>query len=50
VKGWKSVLAAEQVTPFFHQLEHNLNAVAEARGELALSIPMAYIEARKRRA
>lgn len=47
VPGWKSV-----VPPTFHEetfaaLERNLNARAEVAGELALTIPMACVEARK---
>jgi hypothetical protein len=48
VPGWKSVvdLALHQET--FTALERNLNAVARERGELALTIPMACVEASKR--
>jgi arsenite methyltransferase len=49
VKGWKSLVAPGLVEPFFKQLEQNLNVVARKQGELALTIPMAYIEGHKPR-
>ncbi len=47
VPGWKSVAAPDALEPTFEALERNLNAAAAAAGELALTIPMACIEARK---
>jgi arsenite methyltransferase len=48
--GWKAVVDGDAVDKTFRTLEHNLNAVASQRGELALTIPMACIEACKRSA
>ena len=36
---------ADAVKPFFDALERNLNDVAEQKGELAVSVPVAYFEA-----
>ncbi|MBI1846093.1 MAG: methyltransferase domain-containing protein [Candidatus Rokubacteria bacterium] len=47
VAGWKAVAAPAMVEETFAALERNLDAVATARGELALTIPMACFEARK---
>ena len=47
VPAWKSIAAADMLQTTFETLERNLNAVAAERGELAVTIPMAYIEARK---
>jgi ubiquinone/menaquinone biosynthesis C-methylase UbiE len=47
VQGWKSVTAVESLQATFESLERNLNAVAEERGELALTIPMACLVACK---
>lgn len=47
VQGWKAVAAPDSVEATFETLERNLNTVAAERGELALTIPMACIEARK---
>jgi ubiquinone/menaquinone biosynthesis C-methylase UbiE len=47
VQGWKSVVAVESLQTAFERLERNLNAVAEERGELALTIPMACFVASK---
>ena len=41
VPGWKSVAAADSLEETFDSLERKLNAVAQERGELALTIPMA---------
>ena len=41
VQGWKSIAAVESIQKTFERLERELNAVAERRGELALTIPMA---------
>jgi arsenite methyltransferase len=43
--GWKEVLRPEEQEEAFSLLEANLNALSESRGELALTIPMAYVEA-----
>ena len=50
VQDWKSILLtlpADVLQTTFDTLEHNLNTVAAQHGELALTIPMACIEARK---
>jgi arsenite methyltransferase len=43
--GWKGVLPPEEQEEALSHLEANLNALSESRGELALTIPMAYVEA-----
>ena len=43
--GWKNVLEPGDLGRTFARLETNLNALAEARGQLKLTIPMAYVEA-----
>jgi ubiquinone/menaquinone biosynthesis C-methylase UbiE len=43
--GWTGVLPAEEQEQALSRLEANLNALSESRGELALTIPMAYVEA-----
>lgn len=45
VPGWKSVAAADSLPKVFETLERNLNVVAAQRGELALTIPIACVEA-----
>lgn len=45
--GWKSVVPAGAVESTFEELERRLNAAASQEGELALTIPIACIEARK---
>lgn len=45
--GWKSLVPPAAMESFFLRLERNLNAFATERGELALTVPMAYIESRK---
>jgi arsenite methyltransferase len=47
VPAWKSIVAADSVAATFVALERKLNAVAAQRGDLALTIPMLCIEARK---
>ena len=47
VPGWKSVAAPELIDETIATLERNLNVLAAERGELALTVPMACIEARK---
>ena len=46
--AWKDVVAESDRVRVFERLEANLNAIAEREGELRLTIPLAYIEARKR--
>jgi len=43
--GWKAVLRPEEQERALSRLEANLNVFSESRGELALTIPMAYVEA-----
>jgi SAM-dependent methyltransferase len=43
--GWKEVLRPEEQEEAFSLLESNLNTLSESRGGLALTIPMAYVEA-----
>lgn len=45
--AWKSVLQGEDERDVFLALESKLNRLAERKGELELTIPMAYIEAEK---
>ena len=45
--GWRSVLASEDEEGVFLRLERNLNRFAKNKGELELTIPMAYIEGEK---
>ena len=47
VPGWKSIVTADMLQTTFETLERNLNTVAAQRGELAQTIPLAVIEARK---
>lgn len=47
IQGWKSVAAADSLPETFDRLERRLNAIAQERGELALTIPMACFVARK---
>jgi arsenite methyltransferase len=44
---WKELIPVSEQADFFKRLEANLNRAAEEKGELALTIPMAYIEAVK---
>jgi ubiquinone/menaquinone biosynthesis C-methylase UbiE len=43
----RSVLPPEEQEVVFNQLENNLNQYARKKGELSLTIPMAYLEAQK---
>jgi arsenite methyltransferase len=45
--GWRQVVDAEDEEPVFALLETRLNQVAQARGELRLSVPMLYLEGEK---
>ena len=47
VPGWKAIAADGSLEATFELLEQRLNAVAQERGELALTIPIACFEARK---
>jgi arsenite methyltransferase len=50
VPGWKSVAGVNSPQKTFEKLEQRLNAVAEERGELMLTIPVASFVARKQSA
>ena len=50
VQGWKSIAAAGALEATFQSLENRLNEVANERGELRLTIPMACIVARAKAA
>jgi len=45
--GWRSVLASKEEKKIFLRLERNLNYLAQNKGELTLTIPMAYVEGEK---
>lgn len=45
--AWKGLLASADQPAVFAKLETNLNRLAEERGELSMTIPMAYLEAEK---
>lgn len=45
--GWKRVVEVGEQKTVFARLEANLNALAQAHGDLSLTIPMAYIEAER---
>jgi ubiquinone/menaquinone biosynthesis C-methylase UbiE len=45
--GWMAVVDPGELENVFTCLETNLNRYAEERGELALTIPMAYVEAER---
>jgi arsenite methyltransferase len=45
--AWKDIVNPGQQENIFRHLEADLNQWAESRGELALTIPMAYVEAEK---
>jgi len=47
LEGWMKVVPPERVDETFLALERNLNKAAAVHGELALTIPMACVEARK---
>ena len=47
VDGWKSVAPPDAIQTTFETLERNLNIAAAERGELALTIPMACVDAVK---
>ncbi len=45
--AWKAVVPPAEAESVFSRIEASLNLLAETRGELALTIPMAYIEAER---
>jgi arsenite methyltransferase len=47
VQGWKSVVAPDTIETTFRTLERNLNIAAAEKGEFALTIPMACVDAVK---
>jgi|CXWL01.1.fsa_nt_gi ubiquinone/menaquinone biosynthesis C-methylase UbiE len=47
LSAWKSVVPDEELTRTFEALEKRLNEQATAAGELRLTIPLAYVEARR---
>jgi len=47
VQGWKSVAAPDAIETTFKALERNLNIAAAEKRELALTIPMACVDAIK---
>jgi ubiquinone/menaquinone biosynthesis C-methylase UbiE len=47
VQGWAAVAAGAEVEKTFDTLRRKLDAVANTQGDLALTIPMALLEARK---
>ncbi len=49
LEGWMNVVAPEEVERTFSLLEQNLNNLSSEKGELALTIPMACVEAQKAR-
>jgi precorrin-6B methylase 2 len=48
MEEWVKIMPAESVTTTVEALERNLNSYAASRGDLALTIPMACVEARKK--
>jgi ubiquinone/menaquinone biosynthesis C-methylase UbiE len=47
MEAWKSVAHSQTLQQTFEKLEERLNAIAQERGELALTIPMACLVAHK---
>lgn len=45
--GWRRVVEAQIEREIFEQLEKRLNALAQRDGELRMSVPMLYLEARR---
>ncbi|GHO83167.1 class I SAM-dependent methyltransferase [Dictyobacter formicarum] len=45
--GWRRVVNPEDEEQIFALLEHKLNQIAEARGELRMTVPMLYLEGEK---
>jgi ubiquinone/menaquinone biosynthesis C-methylase UbiE len=48
LEGWRAVAGPADEKEVFGALEEKLNSIAAERGELKLTIPMLYVEARKR--
>jgi SAM-dependent methyltransferase len=48
IEEWVKMVPPELLTTTFEALERNLNSCAASRGDLALTIPMACVEARKK--
>ena len=46
--AWKRVVAVESQAAVFSRLEQRLNEIAGERGEIVLTIPLAYVEGRAR--
>jgi arsenite methyltransferase len=47
MEGWREIAGAENEQQVFRALERRLNVLASERGEIALTIPMLYLEARR---
>jgi ubiquinone/menaquinone biosynthesis C-methylase UbiE len=47
VPAWREIVKREEESQVFTRLEQNLNTVAQAKGELALDVPIAYVQAVK---
>lgn len=45
--GWRDIAGAEHEQEIFRALERHLDALAAKHGELALTVPMLYLEAQK---
>ena len=49
LEGWRSVVDPQDEALVFESLEESLNSLAQQQGGLNLTIPMLYLEARKKR-
>jgi hypothetical protein len=47
LEGWRSVVDANEEREVFETLERKLNETANLNGELRMTVPMLYLEARK---
>ena len=45
--GWRNVVAAEEERAVFQRIEAGLNEAAERSGELRMTVPMLFVEAKK---
>ncbi len=45
--SWRSIVEESQREAVFEQLESRLNAVSRENGELRLTVPMLYLEAKR---
>ena len=45
--GWRGVVAGEDEREAFRRIESKLNAIAHQQGELRMTVPMLYLEAKK---